>query len=362
MRRRAFVHLVACFLASLPFAAAAFAADGIRLSGPIVHDNLAIYLVHGAPAGGAVPLTLQEALAKGAVKVRETGSVNALTVENTGTDEVYVQAGDIVKGGQQDRVLSVDLLLPPRSGAVSIAAFCVEPGRWAARGNEDVKQFSSAGSAMPSHEVKMAMRANALAATPPAAAPGLPSAPKATAPMAYVGGAETAQSQQEIWSTVRKTQDKLSRSVGAPVAAAASPSSLLLSLENEKLKQAQAAYIAALRGAGEADADIVGYVFAINGKINSGDVYASNALFRKMWSKLLSANVTEAIGAKDTAGATPPSVKEVEAFLATAATGVTAERAINASVRLATLDGDTALYAETRRPDGSWVHRNFLAK
>jgi len=57
-------------------------------------------------------------------------SVNALTVENTGKDEVFVQAGDIVKGGQQDRVLSVDLLLPPRSGEVTIAAFCVEHGRW----------------------------------------------------------------------------------------------------------------------------------------------------------------------------------------------------------------------------------------
>ena len=102
-----------------------------------------------------MPLTLQEALARGAVKVHETGSVNALTVENTGKDEVFVQAGDIVKGGQQDRVLSVDLLLPPRSGQVSIAAFCVEHGRWTARGKEDARQFSSAGSAMPSHEAKV---------------------------------------------------------------------------------------------------------------------------------------------------------------------------------------------------------------
>ena len=142
MRCRAFLHLVACFLASLPFLAPALADAGLQVSGPIVHDNLAIYLVHGTGGGGgAVPLTLQEALAKGAVKVHETGSVNALTVENTGKDEVFVQAGDIVKGGQQDRVLSVDLLLPPRSGEVSIAAFCVEPGRWTARGNEDVRQF-----------------------------------------------------------------------------------------------------------------------------------------------------------------------------------------------------------------------------
>ena len=243
MRHRAFLHLVASVLASLPFAASAFADAGLQVSGPIVHDNLAIYLVHGTAAGGAVPLTLQEALAKGAVKVHETGSVNALTVENSGKDEVYVQAGDIVKGGQQDRVLSVDLLLPPRSGEVSIAAFCVEHGRWTARGNEDVRQFSSAASAMPSHEAKVAMRAYAVTAAAPAA-------DASASTMAYAGGAGVGESQQEIWSTVRKTQDSLSRSVGALVAAPASPSSLQLSLENEKLKQAQTAYIAALQGAG----------------------------------------------------------------------------------------------------------------
>jgi len=354
MRYRAFLHLVASVLVSLPFVASAFADAGIQVSGPVVHDNLAIYLVHGSGGGGGVPLTLQEALAKGAVKVQETGSVNALTVENTGKDEVFVQAGDIVKGGQQDRVLSVDLLLPPRSGAVSIAAFCVEHGRWTARGNEDVRQFSSAASAMPSHEAKVAMRAAVTAAAPAANA--------AASTMAYAGGAGVGESQQEIWSTVRKTQDSLSRSVGAPVAAPASPSSLQLSLENEGLKQAQTAYIAALQGAGETGDDVVGYVFAINGKINSGDVYASNALFRKMWNKLLAANVTEAISVKEAAGTAPPPVKDVEAFLATASTGVKAERAINASVRLATRDSDASLYAETRRADGSWVHRNYLAK
>jgi len=355
MRRRRFVHLVASFLVSLAVAASAFAADAVRVSGPIVHDNLAIYLVHGQATGGAVPSTLQEALADGTVKVRETGSVNELTVQNTGTQEVFVQAGDIVKGGRQDRVLSVDLLLPPQSGEVSIAAFCVEHGRWTARGNEDARQFSSAAAAMPSHEAKVAMRNFVAAPAAPPAQPG-------REPLAYAASAGTNQSQQEIWSTVSKTQDSLSRSVGAPVAAAASPSSLQLSLESEKLKEAQAAYIKALQGSGEADADIVGYVFAINGKIDSGDVYASNALFRKMWSKLLAANVTEAISAKAVASAAPPSVEDVEAFLTKASTGTKAERAINAHVHLATLDGEASLYAETRRADGSWVHRNYLAK
>jgi hypothetical protein len=355
MRYGAFKYLVASSLASLSLAASVSAEDGTRISGPIVHDNLAIYFVHGAAAKGAVPLTLQEALAKGTVKVRETGSVNELTIENTGADDVFVQAGDIVKGGRQDRVLSVDLLLPPRSKKVSITAFCVESGRWTGRGNEDAAQFSSAVAAMPSREAKEVMMNNLMGTMPITGM--LLGAPDR--PAAY---AATAESQQAIWSSVRKTQDRLSRSVGEPVAAPASPSSLQLSLENEKLKDAQAAYIAALQGAGEGDDDIVGYVFAVNGRIDSGDVYASNALFRKMWRKLLAANVTEAIGAKDAAGAAPPSVDDVEAFLAKASTGTEAERAINADVHIATVDSDLSAYVETRRANGNWVHRNYLAK
>ncbi|HML09050.1 MAG TPA: DUF6569 family protein [Xanthobacteraceae bacterium] len=350
------MHLITVLVASLLAVSAGLAADDMRVSGPMVHDNLAIYLVHGSAAEGAVPLTLQEALARGTVKVDETGSVNELTVENAGDNEVFVQAGDIVKGGRQDRVLSVDLLLPPRSGRVSIAAFCVEQGRWSARGNEDARKFSSAGTAMPSQEARLAMRA--FTGSTEAAAPRLAAGPS----VAHPPRSDTGQSQRKIWATVKSTQDRLARSVGAPVAAPASPSSLQLSLESEKLQQAQAAYIAGLQDAGEADADIVGYVVAINGKIRNGDVYASNALFRKMWRKQLAASVTEAIGDKDAAAAAPPSIKDVETFLGQAMTGTKVERAINASVRLVTLDGDISLYAETRRDDGSWVHRNYLAK
>ena len=124
-----------------------------------------------------------------------------------------------------------------------------------------------------------------------------------------------------------------------------------LSLENEELKQAQADYIKALQDAGEADNDVVGYVYAINGKTNGGDVYTSNALFRKMWRKQLAANVTEAISKRDPAvapspPAPPPSVNDVQTFLVTAETGAKTGRAINASAGLATLDRDTSLYAE----------------
>src|ERR1700755_87366 len=112
MHRRALLAL-ASSLALTGFGIAASRADEVRISGPVVHENLAIYLIHGKSASGPVPLTLDEALAKRIVKVHETGNVNELQIENLGTEEVFVQSGDIVKGGQQDRVLSVSLLLPP---------------------------------------------------------------------------------------------------------------------------------------------------------------------------------------------------------------------------------------------------------
>ena len=142
MHRRTLLAL-ASSLALMTLGIAAARADEIRISGPIVHENLAIYLVQGKSASGPVPLTLDEALAKRSVKVHETGNVNELQIENLGGDEIFVQSGDIVKGGQQDRVLTVSLLLPPKSGRIPIASFCVEQGRWTARGKEDVKTFAT---------------------------------------------------------------------------------------------------------------------------------------------------------------------------------------------------------------------------
>ena len=48
--------------------------EGIRVSGPVVHENLAVYFIHGPSAPGKVPLTLEEAMAKGVVKVSETAT------------------------------------------------------------------------------------------------------------------------------------------------------------------------------------------------------------------------------------------------------------------------------------------------
>ena len=331
--------------------APAYAEEGgpYRLSDPVTFRNLAIYFVHGVSRGGPVPLTLQEALAKKAVTVSETGQVNELKVENTGDEAIFIQSGDIVKGGQQDRVLSVSVLLPPHSGAMAISSFCVESGRWSARGAEDVRTFSSSASAVPSRVAKLEMAGAA--------------APKPDGTPAPAGAR-----QQEIWKSVAEVQGKLTRSLGAPVAAQKSQSSLQLALENGRLAEEQAAYIAALQGKGEEGSDIIGYVFAVNGKVNSADIYPSNGLFRKMWPKLLRASVTEAIGERDDKAAAPPPappVADVDGFLADAAKAKLVEKDTKEKTKVRVRENTNVIAVETRPADvpaTAWVHRNYIAK
>ncbi len=370
-------HSFAILAAALPLSAmlagSAAASEPRRISGPVVHDNLAVYFIHAPSVPGAVPLTLKEAMAAGKVIVHETGNVNMLSIENTGGEEVFVQAGDIVKGGKQDRVLTISLLVPPRSGKLDIGAYCVEQGRWSARGKEDVKRFTSTEMALPSRDAKLAMLApgKPRIAEPQAAGlggPALDGAQSRTRSIESIsqqrlgGGYDTGSRQSEVWSSVAKAQRKLTENLGETVAAAASASSLQLSLENERLAGVRKAYTAALTSAARGE-DIVGYVFAVGGKLNSGDVYSSSGLFAKMWAKQLDAAVTEAIAERNAGSATLPDTDQVREFMVRAEAGKAeaTHLAGNALVR-ETRDSDKALLAETRRATGGLVHRAYVAR
>lgn len=352
-------------------------APKMRVSGPFSHQNLSVYFVHGADAAGPVPLTLAEAMALGKAKLHETGNVNNLSIENTGSDEVFIQAGDIVKGGQQDRVLAVSMVLKPQSGKIDIASFCVEQGRWAKRGAEDVKQFASSQESLPSKAAKLAMASAVGAATPGAdsgvrmQSAGLGAriidrqvAGQRSADVSQMaqGRNETSTRQKMMWDEVAKTQEKLARNLGASVAAPASASSLQLSLENKKVQETRAAYVAALAGKAT-DKDIVGYVIAINGKIVSGDAYASNGLFKKMWGKQMTAAATEAASELSaTPVATQPGIADVDAFLAKASVAPMKDVRKSAAVMQGVAETDALVYVEARRADGGWINRSYIAK
>ena len=372
---KAFIALVAGAMALPTVGVDAFAAanGSDRISGPFTARNLAVYFVHGASRSGPAPLTLAEALESGVATVFETGNVSRLAIQNDSDREVFVQAGDIVKGGRQDRVIAVSLLVPPKSGRVPIGAFCVEQGRWRKRGLEDVARFHSATSVLPSKAAKLAIMqpAEPKVGTPPRGQPGI--VPHAAPPGSHVqqriilaprkGDGGEAGRQQRVWASVHAMQDKLTRNLDAPVRSDRSASSLQLSLENKRLAEARDDLVAKLKASADGAEDIIGYVIAINGRVNSGDIYPSNALFRKMWPRLIAAAASEAIAERDDSkqGSAPP-VAAVRAFL-TAADGAAAQHAkIDARLSRETREAKgKAVVMATRRSDGSYVHRSYVA-
>ena len=113
------------------------------ISGPFRHENLDIFLFRGPqflPERRFLPL--HEALQQQKVVVHETGSVGQLEVENHSDLDLFIQAGDVVKGGRQDRTLGVDLVVSAFGGRVPVPAFCVESRRWHKRRNESDAVFT----------------------------------------------------------------------------------------------------------------------------------------------------------------------------------------------------------------------------
>ena len=319
---------------------------------------------------GPVPATLQEALARGDVEVFETGNVRELEIENKGDEPVFVQFGDLVKGGKQDRVLTVSLVLPPKSGRVPIGSYCVEQGRWSARGGRgreeilDVGLDDAVARSQDRHgEARRQSRAaHRRSADGRQAAQLEPARSDNQRIVQRAANSGTPDGQSEVWRNVGVMQSALAGHLAAPVSSEKSRTSLQLALENDKLKEAMGAYVGALEPAGLKGDDIVGVVIAVNGRISSADVYPSNGLFRKMWPKLVRAGATEAMVNKAAKADAAPAPADVDAFLAEAETGKQSELALGAHAKLETRDADKALRTEARTAAGAFVHRNYLAK
>ena len=309
-------------------------ASGYRISGPYTHKNLTVFLVHGKDLmPGKEFLTLQEALAQKKVRVYETRDVNELAIRNLSNQDIYVQAGDIVRGGDQDRMISIDFIVPPHSGRMPIAAFCVESGRWSQRGNEQSAWFSSSDNIVATRELKLA--------------------------------AKSANSQEAVWERVSAAQDKLSANVGATVNSERSTTSYVLALENSKVIQTTVDYINALSSIMRNKSDVIGYAFAINGQVNSADVYASHTLFVKLWPKLLKATATEALSELNQEAKSEPVADEtIHEFLATSEKPKPKSKAVTERVRVVTREDDQNVFFETqdRAQKDAWVHRNYIRK
>lgn len=327
------ILLTGLLFAFAGIAAAQTTAD-YRVSSPYTYKNLTIFLLHGKDQNtkGNV-ITLQEAMERKLLVVYETSEVNELEVENRSkTLDVFIQSGDIVKGGKQDRVLAVSIIIPAMSGRVKIDAFCVESGRWTKRGSEDSTKFTSSNDRIVTKELKIAANAS--------------------------------RSQSEVWNQVSEAQARLSKNVGGSVVDGTSNSSLQLTLENTKVVVSVEDYVKNLSGVVNGKSDVIGYAVAINGKISSADVYVSNALFKKVWIKMLKASATEAVSeSRSIRLADPVKAEAVKGFLDDSDRAAARDQKVSAGATLRTREDKDNVMVEARdEKSKTIVHKTYIKK
>jgi hypothetical protein len=293
----------------------------LQLGKPLQYDNLTICLVRGPDRlKGHKFIMLAEALERKKFVIYETQKVNDLAMENLSDEEVVILSGDILKGGQQDRIAQYDQVVPPRSGKVPLAVFCVEhtASRWMRPLTEKDKTFAASPGQICTNDLRLANRRTG--------------------------------SQSEVWYNVLKAQDKLTMNAKVEVRAKESDSSLALSLKTSEVEKAVDQYVAKFAGIIEGEKDAVGYVFAINGKVVSADVYGSPAIFRKVWPRLLRASALEAFADRPEKGRVP-AVKDADfrTFLEEASNGKLSRADEAKGLRQTTNDKARILRSESKK-------------
>ena len=270
------------------------------LSNPVTTHNLTAWFILAPTRSPAVPdhdySVLEESIEAQTALVHETGQVRELLIENIGDTDLFIQAGDIVKGGRQDRTIGSDFIVPAKSGRIPLPAFCVEKARWHRRNSEAEGHFSGSKDFVSSKKARLAIH--------------------------------LAKDQGAVWKSVASEQQALHHALAFDVCSAESPTSLQLTYENGGVKRAIKDYTTILEHApGAAGGPVVGVVWAINGVPSHADCYASEKLFAKLWRKLLQAAATEAIGQRHLAPLGPcdgppsptacePAIEEIHAWLA----------------------------------------------
>jgi hypothetical protein len=327
-------------------------APDFRLEGPFTHANLAVYVVRGSTSDVREYITLDEGFTARTVAVHEKGTragqdqaeVNTLEIENRSDKWLFLQAGDIVKGGKQDRTIMTDLTLAPRSGPQPLEAFCVEHGRWTPSGDG------------------LAFRNN----------PGI----VAGAPLKIAIQGE--KSQPRVWQEVAKAEERAvtaARAGGAALmadAALSSTGTYNAIAQHKTLSANRDVYVTALLPYVRRYSDALGLAVAINGKVTSADVYASAALFQRLSAKLLNSYALEGVLAHNGSQpvAAPPTTQQVIALLSKPAAARTATETIGESMQRSTRETDEAVVyqyghvkpATSKQPGVVVVHQNYLKK
>ena len=202
-----------------------------------------------------VSLTLTEAVKQGVFEVMELkeSEVNRLRVRNRAKEPVFIMAGEMLRGGKQDRIAGDDLIVPPKT-TLTVAVFCVEHGRWAGRESGFTVGHSLAGAGVRQSAGR--------------------------------GGGQGA-----VWSRVEEQQ----KALRAPSATGA----LRSVHDSEAVREQMKPYLRALSDLPDEHHKAVGVVAVVGDEIIAADLFSSRELFETMWPDLLEAYVIDALERQD---------------------------------------------------------------
>jgi hypothetical protein len=230
-------------------------------------------------------------------------SVNGVLVWNKSNRPLYLMPGETIVGGQQDRTLAQETIIRPGVEPVAVDVFCVEHGRWANRG----AQQTAALAASFSYDADSLDDDAALVSLAEQAGSNGFLAGKGQLNKAGRLAVQASKNQQEVWNRVAST-NALSTVISETGAFTSNYADLdvLAGLEP---------YIVQFKQPIDQHERVVGVIVAINGHVESIDVFESTPLFRKLWPKLLKGYALDAANYADEDGAiTPVSLADAQRF------------------------------------------------
>jgi hypothetical protein len=231
--------------------------------------------------------TLDDALARGAAEVREVsdgGQVNQLSIVNKGSVPIFVLAGTIVKGGNQDRQIGQDFIVGANQ-SVPVDAFCVEHGRWSGeRGGVTTGGKFGTMSQLANSSVRAA--------------------------------GQYQKNQSQVWGKVAETNATAKKS--------ATSGTLMATLDDAEIKKRRDSLVASARGAidGTSPSDsVVGFAYAIDGRVRGVRWFVNHKVFLLFEKTLLNTAAIDAItagasGASGASGRATASPSDVASFVA----------------------------------------------
>jgi len=316
--------------------------------------NLTLFPVYDSRARSTTAyLTLDEGLKTRRVRVEEAkagGEVNQLQITNETEQPLYIMGGEVVLGGQQDRCLGKDTIIPPGAKNIPVTVFCVEHGRWNGEGRFQETAKTVAGAGIRASAQEGAFLGDQVAAAGPAA--GLPAIsspvprpgavnlqPEAQAQVGRQSDGQVAQqmageqvqgfgggragreaplsrAQTDVWEKVAAKNRKFD------AAPATGTYRGVLNLADGRAKTSVAPYVEALTRTMPRDPQLVGVLVAIDGKVTAADIFGDPALFRNLWPKLLRSYAADA-AEQEVEGSKAPVVtaRQAREFLVAARNG-----------------------------------------